>query len=184
MGRAGDARSTHWIGTRSCWNLDLDEEPVRYRPRPPVPTKLDPYKGIITARLDAFPALTAQRLFDEVRAAGSPGGDTPVKASVRQVRPRSPVAPVVRFETPLGYPGQVDFGTFTLPWGRRPALLIVLGYSRLLWLQFFPRQTMAVLNPAASRRRLPPLAGCPKSCCLLRCGPSSPGMGARPRAGS
>ena len=47
----------HWIATGQV-DLDLDEEPVRYRPRPPVPTKLDPYKGIITARLDAFPALT------------------------------------------------------------------------------------------------------------------------------
>ena len=39
----------------------------------------------------------------------------------------------------------MDFGTFTLPWGRRHALVIVLGYSRLLWLHFYPRQTMAVL---------------------------------------
>ena len=89
--------------------------------------------------------MTAQRLFNEVRAAGYPGGYTQVKGYVRQVRPRPPVAPVVRFETPPGYQGQVDFGSFTLPWGRRHALLIVLGYSRLLWLQFFTRQTMAVL---------------------------------------
>ena len=60
-------------------------------------------------------------------------------------RPRPPGAPVVRFETPPGYQGQVDFGTFTLPWGRRHALLVVLGYSRLLWLHFVPRQTMAAL---------------------------------------
>ena len=39
----------------------------------------------------------------------------------------------------------MDFGTFTLPWGRRHALVIVLGYSRLLWLQFYTRQTMPVL---------------------------------------
>ena len=134
----------HWIATGQV-DRDLDAEPVRYRPRPPVPTKLDPYRGIITARLETFPALTAQRLFDEVRAAGYPGSYTQIKAYVRQVRPRPPVASVVRFETPPGYQGQVDFGTFTLPWGRRHALLIVLGYSRLLWLQFFPRQTMAVL---------------------------------------
>ena len=51
----------------------------------------------------------------------------------------------VRFETPAGRQGQVDFGTFTLPWGRRHALVIVLGYSRLLWLHFYTRQTMAVL---------------------------------------
>ena len=64
------------------------------------------------------------------------------------VRPREPVEAAVRFETPAGRQGQVDFGTFTLPWGRRYALVIVLGYSRLLWLRFYPCQTMAVLMEA------------------------------------
>ena len=32
-----------------------------------------------------------------------------------------------------------------LPSGKRYALLVVLGYSRLMWLQFCTRQTMAVL---------------------------------------
>ena len=63
-------------------------------------------------------------------------------------RPREPVEAPVRFETPPGHQGQVDFGTFTLPWSRRHALVIVLGYSRLLWLHFYPRQTMAVLMEA------------------------------------
>ncbi len=53
--------------------------------------------------------------------------------------------PVVRFETPPGHQAQVDFAEFRLPWGKRYALLVVLGYSRLLWLQFYTRQTMAVL---------------------------------------
>lgn len=39
----------------------------------------------------------------------------------------------------------MDFATFNLPWGRRYALLVVLGYSRLLWLRFFQRQTMETL---------------------------------------
>ena len=64
---------------------------------------------------------------------------------VRATRPREPVESLVRFETPAGHQGQVDFGTFTLPWGRRHALVIVLGYSRLLWLHFYTRQTMPVL---------------------------------------
>ena len=34
-----------------------------------------------------------------------------------------------------------DAGGFRLPWGRRHALLVVLGYSRLLWLRLFQRQT-------------------------------------------
>jgi transposase len=53
--------------------------------------------------------------------------------------------PVVRFETPPGLQGQVDFGTCQLPWGRRHALLVVLGYSRLLWMRFYPRQNMTTL---------------------------------------
>ena len=40
----------------------------------------------------------------------------------------------------------MDFGTFTLPWGRRHALVVVLSHSRLLWLRFYRRQTMAVLT--------------------------------------
>ena len=54
----------------------------------------------------------------------------------------------MRFETPAGRQGQVDFGTFTLPWGRRHALVVVLSHSRLLWLRFYRRQTMAVLTAA------------------------------------
>lgn len=48
----------------------------------------------------------------------------------------------MRFETPPGHQGQVDFADFRLPWGKRYAFLVVLGFSRVLWLQFFSRQTM------------------------------------------
>jgi transposase len=144
--RFGISRRTvyQWIETGQL-DRDLDNHEVRYRPRPPVPTQLDPYKGIIQARLDAFPLLTAQRLFEELRGSGYPGGYTQLKRYVRQVRPHTPADPVVRFETPPGFQGQVDFGTFQLPWGRRYALLVVLGYSRLLWMRFYPRQTMTTL---------------------------------------
>ena len=127
--------------------------PMRgYSPRPPVAHKLDPYKGIIDARLEEFPKLSAKRLFGKVRAAGYPDGYDCVRQYVSTVRPREPIEPVVRFETPAGCQGQVDFGTFTLPWGRRHTLVIVLGYSRLLWLHFYPRQTMAVPEAAAADR--------------------------------
>ena len=64
---------------------------------------------------------------------------------MRAVRPREPEEAVVRFETPAGRQGQVDFATFTLPWGRRHALVTVMSHSRLLWLRFYQRQTMEVL---------------------------------------
>ena len=144
--RFGIARRTihYWIKTGQL-DRDLAAGKTRQAHRPRRTHKLDPYKGIIDDRLGEFPKLSAKRLFEEVRAAGYPGGYTRVYDYVRTVRPREPVEPVVRFETPPGRQGQVDFGTFTLPWGRRHALLVVLGHSRLLWLRFYPRQTMAVL---------------------------------------
>lgn len=144
--RFGVSRRTvyHWIETGQL-DRDLDDESVHYHVRPPVARKLDRYKGIVAARLADFPLLTAQRLFEELRASGYAGGYTQLKDYVREVRPLPPAEPLVRFETPAGFQGQVDFGTFQLPWGRRHALLVVLGYSRLLWLRFYPRQTMQTL---------------------------------------
>ena len=118
---------------------------MRYGPRPPVATKLEPYRGIITARLEAYPLLSAVRLFEEVKAAGYPGGYTQVKEFVRRVRPSPAPEPVVRFETPPGLQAQVDFAEFRFPWGKRYALVVVLGYSRLLWLRFYRRQDMRTL---------------------------------------
>ena len=124
---------------------DLDTTPVGYGPRAPVPTKLDRYKPIIEARLATYPELSAVRLLEEIRAAGYDGGYTQLKAFVQRVRPRPTPETVMRFETPAGRQAQVDFARFRFPWGIRYALLIVLGYSRLLWCRFYPRQDMATL---------------------------------------
>jgi transposase len=124
---------------------ELDDAAVRYGPRPPVPTKLDPYKPIIEARLAAYPELAAVRLLDEIRAAGYAGGYTQLKTFVHRVRPTPPPEAVIRFETPAGRQAQVDFARFRVDWGVRYALLVVLGYSRLLWCRFYPRQDMATL---------------------------------------
>ena len=124
---------------------DRDRTPARYGPRRPVPTKLDAYKSIIETRLAAYPALSAVRLLAEIRAAGFTGSYTQLKEFVRQVRPVPPAEPVIRFETPAGHQAQVDFAEFRFPWGKRYALLVVLGYSRLLWCRFYPRQDMRTL---------------------------------------
>ena len=52
---------------------------------------------------------------------------------------------MIRFETPAGRQAQVDFARFSFPWGVRYALLVVLGYSRLLWCRFYVRQDMRTL---------------------------------------
>ena len=144
--RFGVSRRTihSWIESGQL-ERDLSSGGSQYSPRPRSPHKLDPYKELIAVRLDEFPKLSAKRLFDEVRALGYDGGYSRVRDHVRAVRPRAPEAPLVRFETPAGHQGQVDFGRFKLSWGIRHALLVVLGYSRLLWLRFYSRQTMPVL---------------------------------------
>ena len=77
----GVSRDTiyRWIATGQL-DRDLDEQAVRYRPRPPVPSKLDPYKAIIDGRLAEYPTLTATRLLREVEDAGYPGSYSPGKA--------------------------------------------------------------------------------------------------------
>ncbi len=134
----------HWIQTGQL-ERDLDAEAARYKPRPAVRRKIDPFKAIILARLEEYPELTAVRIFEEIRAAGYTGSYTQVKEYVRRVRPRPPQEPIVRFETPPGQQAQVDFAHFRFPWGRRYALLVVLSYSRLLWLRFYLRQDMRTL---------------------------------------
>ena len=168
--RFGVSRRTihRWIESGQL-GLDLSSGVARYSPRPRAPHKLDPYKELIVVRLEEFPKLSAKRLFDEVRAAGYEGGYSRVRDYVREVRPREPQEPVVRFETPAGHQGQVDFGRFRLPWGIRHALLVVLGYSRLLWLRFYSRQTMPVLFEGLEST-FDRFGGVPRSSCSTRCG--------------
>ena len=133
----------HWLRTGQL-DRELDALPA-HRMRVTGPSKLAPYEAIIDARLATYPELSAVRLLTEVRAAGYRGGVSQLQGYVRRVRPRPPADPVVRFETAPGHQAQVDFAEFRFPWGKRYALLVVLGYARLLWVQFFPRQTMATV---------------------------------------
>lgn len=141
-----DRRTIHrWV---AAGQLDVDVEtgllptPVRKSSQP---CKLEPYKEIIQERLKLYPELSAVRLFEEVKAAGYPGAYTQVKEFVRQVRPRAEPEPVQRFETEPAHQAQVDFAEVRFPWGKRFALLVVLGYSRHMWLKFYRKQDMRTL---------------------------------------
>ena len=73
--QVGVSRRTvyRWIESGQL-DRELDDEAVKYGPRRPRPSKLDPYKGIVRARLAEYPELSAVRLFQEIQAAGYPGG--------------------------------------------------------------------------------------------------------------
>jgi len=138
-------RTIHHLIATGQLERDLDQNPVQYTPRPAVAGKLEPFKPIIRARLEIYPELSGVRLYEEVKAAGYTGGYGQVKRFVATIRPAAAPEPVVRFETEPGKQAQVDFARFQLPWGVRYALVVVLGYSRLLWLRFYARQDMATL---------------------------------------
>lgn len=143
--RAGVGKSTmyRWL------KQGLQEEPLavieaRYRPRPRLVPKLAAFTALIQDRLAEYPDLSATRLFAECRAAGYTGGISQLRVFVAGLRPPPP--PPVRFETVPGHQAQVDFAHCRLPWGVRYALVVVLGHSRLLWVQFYPRQDLRALE--------------------------------------
>ena len=87
-----------------------DANAVRYGPRSPRPTKLDPYKAYVVERIEAarphwIPAAVLHR---ELRARGYGGGVTQLKLLIAPYK-RIEREPVIRFETA---PGQTDAGGF------------------------------------------------------------------------
>jgi transposase len=51
-------QTVHRWTSEASWETELGERVPRYRPRPPVPTKLDPYEAIIRTRLEEYPELS------------------------------------------------------------------------------------------------------------------------------
>lgn len=127
------------------------EAPV-YGPRGPRPKLIDPYVDYLRGRVAAYPGLTGRRLLRELKELGYPGAYTGVKAALRQLRP--PIEPgfAVRFETPPGDQGQVDFARFQVVFTDEPSatrivwlFAMVLGYSRLIWARFAAHQDLATV---------------------------------------
>ena len=119
----------------------------KFRPRQhaPRPSKLDPFKGQIVRWLQTHPYSTAQ-IFLRLRESGYQGGISIVKEYVHQVRPSSAPA----FLKLTFFPGecaQVDWGQFGSIYvgnsSRRLSFFVmVLCYSRLLYVQFTLSETM------------------------------------------
>jgi transposase len=138
----------HWIATGQLTRVVETEGTRTSAPRP---QKLDRFKPLIHERLAAYPALSAERLFAECRSAGYTGGTTRLRDYVARVRPRAAPEPIIRFETAPGLQAQFDFAEVKLPWGKRYAVLVVLGYSRQLYVEFVPRQTALAVMQSLER---------------------------------
>jgi transposase len=88
-----------------------DKEATRYKPRPPRPAKLDPFKAYVVERLRAAAPerIPASVLLMELRERGYTGGYTMLKMFAASLRPKELAAPIIRFETEPGEQMQVDW---------------------------------------------------------------------------
>jgi len=117
----------------------------RPRPRRERSSVLDPFKGRVTRLLDTHP-YSAQQIFQRLREEGYGGGITILRDYVRLIRP--PKLPVyLKLHFAAGECAQIDWGS----WGtvvvgntrrRLSFFVIVLAYSRLMYVEFTVSQTM------------------------------------------
>ena len=106
------------------------------------PSALDPFLPFIRQTLEAFPTLTASRLFVMVRERGYCGGPDHFRHVIACHRPRPKAEAYLRLRTLPGEQGQVDWGHFgqlTIGRAGRPlmAFVMVSSFSRQIYLRFF-----------------------------------------------
>lgn len=120
--------------------LSQDRPPEAPRTRNK-PSKLDPYKPYIIERLEKYPRLSRIRFFEEIQKQGYDGKPTILGGYLRQIRPRIPVLPEIRYETPPGEMIQCDWLEYfySRPDGSEKKVYgfsMVLGYSRMRYVVF------------------------------------------------
>ncbi len=108
---------------------------------------IDPYLSFIQETFERYPRLPASVLYRMVRARGYPGGEDHFRHLVAGMRPRKAAEAYLELRTLPGEQAQVDWASF----GRHPveggeralsAFVMVLSYSRMLYVRFFFDQRM------------------------------------------
>lgn len=137
--RLGISRDT----VRKYWD-GLPSKTGGYGPRPKL---ADPYRDYIIERLEKYPELSAERLFDEIKAKGYKGSARTLRRYVASLRPRQH-REYKPFETLPGEQAQADwghFGTITMDGAtyKLYAFVFTLCWSRVSYVEFVVRTDMA-----------------------------------------
>ena len=115
----------------------------KQKPRPPVKSKLDPYKDYIQDRL-AKGVNNCEVLLREIREQGYTGGRSILREYVHPFRQRRQPQATVRYETKPGEQAQVDFGRYryiTTDGASHQiwVFVMVLGWSRAMYVEFIEK---------------------------------------------
>lgn len=115
-----------------------------YSDRPSKESKLDSYRDYLKSRIkQAEPAwIPATVLLLEIQAAGYAGSISLLRDYLRSLKPKVKERPLVRFETEPGEQMQVDFAHFNFNGHKFYAFTAILGYSRMLYVEFVQDQTV------------------------------------------
>ena len=121
-------------------HLESDSFP-EYRKRKRKESLLDRYKQVIDDYL-AEGDYQATWIFERIKAMGYEGSYKTVQKYVRRVRERRTRLAYIRFETEPGYQAQVDWGEFQFDGTKVYAFVMVLGYSRSLYVEFVKERSL------------------------------------------
>lgn len=124
--------------SRNTVRKAIREEGAPHYCRPPVSSKLDPYKDYLLVRLEEYPRISVEKLFSEISSQGYSGGRTILAEFTRPYRLARRRTSDIRFETPPGHQAQVDWAELGYHYldDKRVKLslfVMVLGYSRMLY---------------------------------------------------
>jgi transposase len=139
---AGQLGLHHTTVQRVLRHTGVDEKVVA-----PRPSMADPFVPFIVEQLEKYPGLHSSRLFVMIKERGYPGGPDHLRRIVSRLRPKKPAEAFQRLRTMPGEQAQVDwahFGKLQIGRAQRPlwAFVMVLSYSRRLFLRFFPGASM------------------------------------------
>jgi transposase len=108
---------------------------------------VDPFVPFIVEQLQKYPELRSSRLHSMLKERGYEGGPDHIRRVVGRLRPKKPAEAFQRLRTLPGEQAQVDwahFGKLQIGRALRPlwAFVMVLSYSRRIFLRFFPGAAM------------------------------------------
>ena len=119
----------------------------------PRSSRLDPFKPYLEKRC-AEVSLSSVRLLEEIRPMGYTGSYDVLRRFVMTLRreQKSKARLTVRFETPPGHQMQADWGhcgrvETPAGWAAVYAFVVVLGFSRMLYVEFTRSMKLCVLLP-------------------------------------
>jgi transposase len=124
--------------------LQTGVDPKTVAPRPSI---VDPFVPFIVEQLQKYPELRSTRVFSMLKERGYSGGPDHIRRVVGRLRPKKPAEAFQRLRTMPGEQAQVDwahFGKLQIGRALRPlwAFVMVLSYSRRIFLRFFPGAAM------------------------------------------